>query len=324
MADVVVLTLGGTIASLTGTDGGLVPSLGAELVTGLDVPEGVVVAAVPVLAVPSPSLSPGDAVALVGEIARAAASGAVGVVVSQGTDTIEETAFALDVLGAARSVPVAVTGAMRGADAAGADGPANLSAAVAAVLADHDPARGVVVAFADRLHAARHVVKSSAVAADAFSSPPVGPVGWVAEGRAHFAVAPSPGPTVAVPAGSVPAVAIVEAGAGDDLRMLPGLADLGYAGVVVAGMGAGHVAAGAMPAVRAAAERMPVVVASRIPGGPTAHAKYGYAGSEIDLRAAGAVLAGTLTASKARVLLGLLLAGGADAADIRESFAASA
>ncbi|WP_207453263.1 asparaginase domain-containing protein [Herbiconiux sp. SYSU D00978] len=323
MRELVVLSLGGTIASVAHEAGGLVPVYGGDdLVRGLVLPPDVRLGALPLRTLPSPALSSDDVLAVRREIDVLADGGVSGVIVTQGTDTIEETAFMLELLGAAQRIPVVVTGAMRGADAAGADGPANLSAAVAAALAEHDPGRGVVVAFADRLHAARYVVKYSAGVVDAFSSPPVGPIGWVSEARARFALAPTPIEPLPVPSAPVPPVAVVQAGAGDDLRLLDALPDLGYGGAVIAAMGAGHVAAPAMPAVRRIAERLPVVVASRIAGGPTTRATYGYAGSELDLRKAGVVFATSLTASKARVLLGLLLADGASLEEIERRFEA--
>lgn len=92
--------------------------------------------------------------------------------------------------------------------------------------------------------------------------------------------------------------------------MLPGLADAGYDGVVLSGVGAGHVAASAVENVSAAALRMPVLLTSRTGAGPVAERTYGYPGGEIDLVERGVLTAGRLSPVKARVLLALLLSAG--------------
>ena len=132
---------------------------------------------------PSPSL---DARAswwtLRARIEAAFAAGIDGAVVIQGTDTIEESAFLLDVLvGGDR--PVVMTGAMRGADAPGADGPANLLAAARVAVSDAARGSGTLAVLNYDIHAARFVQKTHTTLPSAFASPLVGPIGAVAEGR---------------------------------------------------------------------------------------------------------------------------------------------
>jgi L-asparaginase len=271
---------------------------------------------------PSGELVPGDLVELAGLIGRAFRAGADGVVVTQGTDTLEETAFALDLLVAADR-PVVVTGAMRNPTLAGADGPANLLAAVQVAAAPSAAGLGTVVVLDDEIHAARFVRKTHAVGTGAFRSPTAGPLGWVAEGACRIALRPPPLPRVLDPAGlgPVPPVALLTAALGDDGRLLGSLRAAGYAGLVVAGFGGGHVPASWVPGLAALAGEVPVVVAGRTGAGETLRATYGFPGSERDLLARGMVPAGFLDGPKARVLLGLLLAGGASGAAVRDAFA---
>ncbi len=110
--------------------------------------------------VPSPELTLADVIALAAEIEQQLAGGAAGIVVTQGTDTLEETAFALDLL-VGGDAPVVVTGAMRNPVLPGADGPANLLGAVRTAVSPHARGLGCLVAFADEIHAARFVRKAA-------------------------------------------------------------------------------------------------------------------------------------------------------------------
>lgn len=323
-----LVTLGGTISSEPADVGaleagsGVVPRSGAGLFQREIqhwVP-GVELLPLELRMVPSSSLTVADLLALRAVI-EGLADDVDGVVVSQGTDTIEETAFVLDVLGAASRVPVVVTGAMRDRTTPGADGAANLVAATLVAASPEARGAGVLVQLADVLHAARWVAKRSTFRVDAFSSEPYGPVGAVVEGELRLGALPTSRPALPVPAGDVPRVAVVLAGLGDDLALLPTLADAGYGGVVLAGAGGGHVAASAVENVAAAAARLPVVLCSRVGSGPSLTRTYGYPGGEIDLLRAGVVSGGGLSAPKARMLLSLLLASGAGHDDVVEGFA---
>ncbi|PFG34837.1 asparaginase [Sanguibacter antarcticus] len=331
-----LITLGGTISSepagpgpeTTGrgsseglSDGpaGVVPRSGAGLFQQEIqhwVP-GVELVPLELRMVPSPSLTMADLLALHAAIAGFG-DDVDGVVVSQGTDTIEETAFVLDVLGAAARVPVVVTGAMRDRTTPGADGAANLVAAALVAASPDARGAGVLVQIADRTHAARWVTKRSTFRVDGFSSEPFGPVGAVVEGVVHLGGVPRPRPALPVPTGEAPRVAVVVAGLGDDLALLPGLADAGYDGVVIAGAGGGHVAASAVENVAATVARIPVVMCSRVGSGPALTQTYGYPGGEIDLARVGTVPGGGLSAPKARMLLMLLVASGATPDEVRD------
>ncbi len=316
---ILVLSLGGTITMTRGAGPGLNPTLGAaELVAA--VPGLAAVASITAESparVASPSLPPE---ALVHCARRIAAFEGEGAVVVQGTDTIEESAFLLDLLHA-DDRPVVVTGAMRGAAAPGADGPANLLAAVTLAASPAARGLGAVAVLNDEVHAARFVRKGHTALPSAFASPLAGPVGLVAEGRARIHLRPPRLPALPLPDGPLPPVALLGFGMGEDGRLLAALPGLGFQGAVIEGMGAGHVPEAAAEAVGALAARMPVVLASRCWAGPVFTATYGYPGGEMDLLARGVVPAGSLPANKARLLLSLALAAGVSPAD---AFAARA
>jgi L-asparaginase len=318
-----VLSLGGTITMVPAESGGITPTLGAaELVAS--VPALANVAAIEAfspLRVASPSLIVTDIIDVARRIEDAFAGGVDGAVVIQGTDTIEESAFILDLL-VAGDKPVVVTGAMRGADAPGADGPANLLAAARVAASAEARGLGTLVVLNYDIHAARFVQKSHTALPSAFLSPLAGPLGTVIEGRPRFYVRVARHRCLAAADGPPAPVALVKAAMGDDTRLIGALADLGYAGAVIEGMGAGHVHASAAPVLGDLAARMPVVLASRVMTGPVFTNTYGYPGAEIDLIGRGLIPAGTLSGLKARLLLGLLLRTTHDRPAIRDAFAA--
>jgi L-asparaginase len=189
---------------------------------------------------------------------------------------------------------------MRSAAVPGADGPANLLAAVRTAAAPQARDRGVLVVLDDRVHAASRVRKSHATATDAFTSPDTGPLGRLHEGRVHLR------PSHRHPALPLPVrtarVALLETHLGDDGTLLRSAAELGYDAVVVGAYGVGHVSAAVAEVVSDVQARIPVVVASRTGAGSTARATYGFPGSETDLARRGALLTGWLDPRKARVL----------------------
>lgn len=314
---ILVLSLGGTI-TMTPSSGvgtmtpgagpGLNPTLGAaELVAAVP---GLAAVAEVVAESPARLASPSLPPALILDCARRiAAFDGAGAVVVQGTDTIEESAFLLDLLHA-DDRPVVVTGAMRGAATAGADGPANLLAAVTVAASQAARGLGSLAVLNDEVHAARFVRKGHTALPSAFTSPNGGPMGVLAEGRLRLLSRVARGPALPLPAGPLPPVALLGWGMGEDGRLLAALPGLGYRGAVIEGMGAGHVPEGAVEAVAALARHMPVVLASRCWAGPVFTGTYGYPGAEMDLLARGLLAAGLLPANKARLLLAVALAAG--------------
>lgn len=321
---IALFSLGGTIAMTSHDGDGAVPTMSAADL----------LAAVPALAgldvaievhdfrrVPSPALGFADLLELAAEIDKQVTAGVDGVVVTQGTDTIEETAYVLNLLHA-RDAPVVVTGAMRTATTAGADGPANILAALRVAASAQARGLGCLVAFTDEIHAAQQVRKAHTTSVAAFTSTP-GPIGQVVEDQVRIPVRPARGPVLTVPAGARPVRTSVVVSTLDDDGELLRVAGERLDGVVVAAFGAGHVPPRWVPVLAEIAARKPVVLSSRTGAGPVLSRTYGFPGSESDLLARGLVSAGSLDACKARVLLHLLLLAGADRDAIDDAFAAA-
>jgi L-asparaginase len=223
-----------------------------------------------------------------------------GAVVTHGTDTIEETAYLLDLVVWAE-VPIVLTGAMKTADDPQWDGPANLLDAVRAIATR--TLTGVGVMMHGALHPARSVRKAHTDAFDAFRSE---------EGRA---------PRERIATDRLEEhVDLVTAAVGADARFLRHAAATGAKGVVIEAMGRGNVPPAMLDGVReAVAAGIPVVIASRCAEGGTSP-RYGYEGGGVTLAAGGAIFAGDLSPAKARIKLMALLGSGADAATVRASF----
>lgn len=322
---VAVFSLGGTIASTnTGSaapSGGVSPRLGArELVAA--VPQLQDVAQLETIAfrqVASGDLAFADLVELAQEIDKRFEAGLDGVVITQGTDSIEETAFALELLVRGTS-PVVVTGAMRNPTLAGPDGPANLLAAVQVAAAPEAAGLGPLVVLNDEIHAARFVRKTHTSSPATFRSETAGAIGWIVEGRVRIAFRVLPLNYRATLAGDVPPVALLTCALGDDARLIDHVRSVGYAGLVVQGFGGGHVPGHVVPALERLAQEIPVVLTSRTGSGEALTSTYGFPGSERDLLSRGVIPGGFLDGPKARILLSLALAGGGGIEELRRVF----
>ena len=321
---ITVYSLGGTIASTKSgsVTGGVTPQLSAaDLIAAVPELRDVAdVTAVTFRQMPSGDLTMADLVALARAIEQSFDTGTDGVVVTQGTDTIEETAFALDLL-VRSSRPVVVTGAMRNSTVASPDGSANVLSSVR-VAASHDAmGLGTLVVINDEIHAARFVRKTHTSNLATFHSPSCGPLGWLVERRARVVLRVAPLADFGrVPEGDAPAIALIKCSLGDDARVLDQLASLGYAGLVVEGFGGGHVPARVVASLEKLAARMPVVLASRTGSGELLNETYGFPGSERDLLSRGLISAGVLDGPKARVLLSLIMLTDAEPTHARALF----
>ncbi|TFV89501.1 asparaginase [Blastococcus sp. CT_GayMR16] len=320
---VTVLATGGTIASRSAPDGAATAQdTGADLVAGLPLPAGVRVQVRDVLRVGGFRMT----VDRVHTVASAVAAElrdpeVTGVVVTHGTDTTEETAFFLDLFhDDAR--PVVVTGAQRAADAPDSDGPRNLLDAVTVAADDAARGLGVLVGFGGRLFPARGTRKSHTLAADTFTNPYGGALGWVYGGHVEVVTTPRRQPALELAAFDPTGVRVdvVACYPDADATALQAFAAAGARGIVLEATGAGN----ANPAICAAVRELTaagvvVVTSTRVPAGPIA-AIYGDGGG-VDLLAAGAVPSGLLRPSQARILLAALLSIHRDPDEVRASFA---
>lgn len=234
-----------------------------------------------------------------------------GAVVVQGTDVIEETAFAWDLLPLGPK-PVVVVGAMRSASQEAYDGPENLRNAVAAAAAPRLSGQGAVVVMAGQLQGADDVRKTHTHAHATFQSPNLGPLGFVTDGvvsvrrRRERVELPRFPAAAALP---VPVLNVV-------LDAIPALAQPDPAGLVVAAAGGGNTPPAYLELARPLIERgIPVVLTTRCPSGRPLPG-YGFPGGSSQWWEAGALFSGTLDALKARALLALGIGAGASVAEL--------
>lgn len=233
-----------------------------------------------------------------------------GLVITHGTDTLEETAFLLDLV-LTSDKPVALVGAMRTMSDASWDGPSNLIAAARVAASPLSRGRGTMVVMSEQILAAAEVMKIHTESASSFVSPEFGPLGVVDGGRVIYRREPPVRPSWRAEgaarglrvAGIEPRVDLIQVATGMDDRFIRASLAGGARGIVLVAFGRGNVPPAIMPAIRdAAAAGVKVVVTSRCPTGRVS-ARYGYDGGGLDLQRAGAVLAGDLSGAKARLLL---------------------
>jgi L-asparaginase len=295
---VAVVTTGGTIASTTGADGTSRPTLsGADVLGGAAERAGVAVRVVEALRVDSSTTTLAQADSVRAAVARSLTDPAVvGAVVVHGTDSLEETGYLLD-LHHDDERPVVITGSQRTADAPASDAPANLLAALGAAADPSHRGTGVLVAFGGAVLPVAGTTKRHTTDLAAFA-PADAPLPRIA-------------PLVPAPADAPwPRVDVVAVVPGDDGALLDAALGLGARGVVLQALGSGNATAAVVAAVRRATDAgVPVVLTTRVPGGPVVPS-YGDGGGGADLVAAGALPAGLLRAGQARVLLAVLLRSG--------------
>jgi L-asparaginase len=255
------------------------------------------------------------------EVAQRACSAAgegEGVVLTTGTDTLEELAVLCALLhdGAA---PIVLTGANRPGSNPGADGPANLLDAVAVAASDTTADLGAVVVFGGEIHSAMTVRKVDSTGPAAFGSPATGPIGRVVERRIWLHARPVRHP--AIPVRRLEhRVAVVSTGLGDDGEALGELA-ASWDGIVLVALGAGHLSAGGLSELRAATERIPVAITCRPERASMLFDTYGFDGSERDLRETGAVCVPFLSPQAARIALLCCLGADLDRSGIAQALA---
>ena len=299
-----LIATGGTIAmKVDPATGAAAPALtGADLlaaVPGLDT-----LATVDLLNlsnVPSGYMDAARWVSLKHAVERALERPAVaGVVISHGTDTLEETAWFLEQT-VASDKPVVLVGAQRNASEPDFDGPRNLSAGIRTCISPTARGHGVMVVMNDQISAARQARKAHTTAVEAFEPGEAGFLGVVEAGEVVFFRAPAPRASIPLVSQLLPRVDIVPMYAGADGLQVDAAVHNGAKGIIIEALGLGNVNIEMYNAiVRAIASKVAVVIASR-----TGHGRvrplYGFTGGGHSLRQAGALFAGSLSAHKARI-----------------------
>ncbi len=243
-----------------------------------------------------------------------------GAVVIQGTDVMEETSFAFDLL-VESAKPVVVVGAMRNAADPGYEGPANLRDAVQVAASPDAAGQGTMVVMGGAILAADDVTKTDTDAYDTFRAPALGPIGMVRNGRVTLGRRRARAwalPVVPVAAAEpVPLLTVTVAMDGSLVRAATAL---GARGLVIAATGSGNTHPDVLAAAtEAMAAGIPVVLATRCAAGQVSPS-YGFPGGGATWLAAGAIPAGPLSAVKARVCLALGLGAGLDIDGLRRLF----
>ncbi len=304
---VAVLTTGGTIAMRDDeTAGGAVPQLGAaDLAAALpsDIPE---VLTEEIVNLPSSHFTLETLETIRGRVADWVESPDIsGVVVTHGTDTMEETAYLLD-LTVGGEKPIVLTGAMRTASGVGYDGYANLLAAVRVAAAEEARGSGALVVFNDEIHEARRVTKMHTLSPATFQSPAWGPIGRLEGDKVLMQQHPQ---RAVVPwHGLAQDVVLLRLAVGVGPTALEDALSHGVRGVVLEALGGGRVPPWWLPAIERARKRgSTVVVASRCPAGQVWDA-YGYPGAYRSLVDLGCLFANGINGQKARIRLMVLLA----------------
>jgi L-asparaginase len=310
---IVVLTTGGTIASSEGPAGrsrsGALPgdALMARVdLDGADLPR---IEVESVLQKPSNAISLEDLRTLRRRCLELAASGEVaGLVITHGTDTLEETAYFLDIT-LPEGPTVVVTGAQRAPHQPGTDAFGNIADAIRVAATPQAAGLGALVVFNQTVFAARQVRKVSSYQLHGFAAPETGPLGYVDDERVRLASRPiRPSGVPLSVEGALPRVDILPA----YLDASPGLVDAavrdGAGGLVIDGLGRGHVPPAWVEAIADATARgTPVIVVSSCPSGPVS-ASYEFTGSLASLKQSGAIPVTDLSARKARLALSVILA----------------
>jgi L-asparaginase len=323
---VVLLATGGTISSRSSTVGGpaFASDTGEEVFRAVGSAAPYPVRVVDVFQKGSYLLTFEDMVRICTTIKEVLDDSRVlGVVVTHGTDTMEETAFLAD-LTHRDERPVVFTGSQRAADSEAADGPDNLARAIAVAGSKDAAGRGVLVCFAGTIFPAPGVRKSQTMRLEAFSNPDFGVIGQVsAKGEVamvaksgRFRPLPLPRPGT-----DSPRVDLIASYPDADSTLMHAAVEAGAAGIVLQGTGTGNANRKLCSEVAAAtASGVAVVTSTRVDAGPVVPL-YGAGGGGEDLRAAGAIGSGALRPSQSLILLRLLLRLGTSPEGIAEAFA---
>ncbi len=231
-----------------------------------------------------------------------------GVVITHGTDTLEETAYLI-----ARSIettkPIVFTGAMRTQSDLGWDGPANLFEAVRVAAHEKAGEYGAMVVMGGQIFAALDVTKFNTQMLDAFESPGLGPLGYLDEGEVIFRRELPSIPKIIAPAALATPIDVFFVVAGCDSRLLDAVRESSH-GAIIAAMGRGNVPPDMVPGIqRFLDDGKPIIITSRTGGGRVGHT-YAYPGGGRTLENIGAIFAGSRTPQQARLELMLALGAG--------------
>ncbi len=315
-----VISIGGTI-SMVPTESGFLPTLAAKDMVDADFLGDAYVSFDAHEPLPGASLTSAEINAVLDAARGAVIDGAEGVVVTQGTDNLEETAFLMDLLWD-QPEPLIVTGAMRPATAPGSDGQGNLSASIQVARDPNARNRGVMALMADEVFSAVSIAKVHSSRVSAFAAPGVGPLAMIGENQPQWLTAPYRANIPRFPAAKSPASVLTVT---IQFEQSPEIIEWAahsetVEGVVLATMGVGHVPSWCLDSLAKLSNSKTVAYVSRTGAGSVFTGSYGFPGSERDLVAHGIIPAGSLSAHKARILLSQCLGNTSRRAEAEDLF----
>ncbi len=304
MKNILLLHTGGTISmQLNVETGGVILSAANPLALEIDnIQQFANITEIEAFNLPSPHITPSHMLKLKQIIdCEVATSTFDGIVITHGTDTLEETAYFLE-LTTNYDMPIVLTGAMRSSNEIGADGVYNLMSAVRVAAADNADSKGVLVVLNDEIHTATNVTKTHSSSVSTFQSPQYGPIGIVTKSAVHFHHAPLA--RIYLPVEMIhKKVAMFKIYAGMESDMLHSVLSLGYDGVVLEGLGQGNVPPALLTGItHLLDENIPVIVVSRCFNG-IAQDIYAYEGGGKMLKDMGVRFELGLSGQKARLKL---------------------
>lgn len=241
-----------------------------------------------------------------------------GVVITHGTDTLEETAYLLDLIIQSEK-PIIVVGAMRNSSELGYDGSSNLSAAICTAISPKAKNRGVLVVMNNEVNAASEVTKTNTLSLDTFKSPEFGPLGIVDNDEVIFYRDKANNKFINTDSIETK-VALIKTATDVGLDILDFYIDSGYKGVVLEALGRGNIPPQLVPGIKKAIEKnIPIIMVSRCHTGRVLDT-YGYEGGGKHLRDLGVIFGGNLPGQKARIKLMLSLGSTDNMEEIRKIF----
>lgn len=303
MKKILILHTGGTIAMKENNlTGGVSPDVVNPLLDAeITVPANVDLVMEDIFNLPSPHIMPKHMLILKKRIIEAVDSDIAGVVITHGTDTLEETAFFLDTT-IGDQIPIVVTGAMRSSNELGSDGLYNFESAIRVANCDEAVGKGVLVVMNDEIHSARYVTKTHTTNVATFRTPTLGPIGLVTKHRILFMqeLLDSTRLDISSINGTIP---IVKAYAGMQGDLLEALAHAKVDGLVIEALGAGNLPPQALTALKKLLiQKIPVILVSRCFNG-IAEPVYDYEGGGKELADMGVIFCNSINSQKARLKL---------------------
>ncbi len=317
MKKILVLHTGGTIAMSADEDGAVAPT-DQNPMAGFEklFDNQLIIESEEFANLPSPHITPAVMLNLKNRIQQAEEDGIDGVVVTHGTDTLEETAYFLD-LTLPNNIPVVVTGAMRSSNEIGADGLHNLISAVWTAASDDAHDKAVLVVVNDEIHTARYVTKTHTTNVATFRTPTFGPIGLVSKHNANFFQELIRSEICDIKT-LVEPVYLLKAYAGMDGALFDAINQPNTKGLVIEALGAGNLPPATLPAVQALLDRnIPIVLVSRCFNG-IAEDVYDYQGGGVKLKQMGVTFCQGLNGPKARLKLQVGLSAGKTGAALKE------